>query len=86
MGVRIKSRDSNWKYFVTSNRATFLDLVLLIDTRKRNKYVFINIEEVEHSVIEGIIEPEVNLAQEIYHILDLQNISAVVNDMISCKC
>ena len=51
----IKPRDSNQEYFVISNKATLLDPVLPADTRKRNKHVFINIEEVDHSVIEDII-------------------------------
>ena len=85
-GGRIKSRDSNWEYFVTSNKAALFDSVLPADMRKRNKNVFINVEEVEHSVIEEIIEPEVNGALDSCHILGLQNISAVVNDMLSCKC
>ena len=62
------------------------DPVLPADTTKRNINVFINVEEVENIVIEHIIELEVNGSLESYHILGLHNSSAVVNDMLSCKC
>ena len=51
-----------------------------------NKNVFTNVEEVEKQVIEDILEPEVDGALESYHILGLQNIYTVVNNMLSCKC
>ena len=84
---RIKSSDSNWEYFVTSNKATLRDPGLPAETIERNKYVFTNVEEVvEKQIIGDILEPEVDGALESYHILVLQNISSVVNEMISCKC
>ena len=52
----------------------------------RNKNVFINIEEVEDNVIPEMKETEVNGTLERSHILGLQNISAVVNNMLNYKC
>ena len=49
--------------------------------------MFTNVEEVvEKQIIADILEPEVDGALESYHILGLQNISSVVNEMLSCKC
>ena len=54
---------------------------------ERNKNVFTNVEEVvEKQIIGDILEPEVDGALESYHILGLQNITSVVNEMLSCKC
>ena len=53
---------------------------------ERNKNVFVNIEEVEDSVITELKEPEAKGLLESCHILGFQNISAVVNDILSCKC
>ena len=54
---------------------------------ERNKHVFTNVEEVgEKQIIGDILEPEVDGALESYHILGLQKISSVVNEMLTCKC
>ena len=84
---RIKSSDSNWEYFVTSNKATLRDPELPAEIIERNKHVLTNVEEVvEKQIIGDILEPEVDGALESYHILGLQSISSVVNEMLSCKC
>ena len=84
MAGRIKSSDSNWEYFVTSNKATLYYPEL---PAERNKRVFTNVEEVvEKQNIGNILEPEVDGGLESYHILGLQNISSVVNEMLTCKC
>ena len=80
-GGRIISSDSNWEYFVTSNNATLHDPELHAGIVERNKNVFTKVEEVEKQVIEDIIEPEVDGELESYHIIGLQNISTVVNDI-----
>ena len=46
-GGRITSSDSNWGYFVTSNKATLHDPELPAGIGERNKNVFTNVEEVE---------------------------------------
>ena len=43
---RIKSSDSNWEYFITSNKATLCDPELHAEIIERNKNVFTNVEEV----------------------------------------
>ena len=83
---RIRSKDSNWEYFVTSNRGPFHYLGLPADTSERNRDTFANIGEVEGGVITVIKELEVKGSLDSYHILGLQNINTVVNDMLSCKC
>ena len=66
---RIKSSDSNWEYFVTSNKATLRDPELPAEIIERNKHVFTNVEEVgEKQIIGDILEPEVDGALESYHI------------------
>ena len=47
MTGRIKSSDSNWEYFVASNKATLHDPELPAGIGERNKNVFTNVEEVE---------------------------------------
>ena len=88
MAGRIKSSDSNWEYFVTSNKATLYYPELPAEINERNKHVFTNVEEVvvEKQNIGDILEPEVDGGLESYHILGLQNISSVVNEMLTCKC
>ena len=44
-GGRIISSDSNWKYFVTSIKATLHDPELPAGIVERNKNVFTNVEE-----------------------------------------
>ena len=69
MARRIKSSDSNWEYFVTSNKATLHDPELPAEIIERNKHVFTNVEEVgEKQIIGDILEPEVDGALESYHI------------------
>ena len=69
MAGRIKSSDSNWEYFVTSNKATLHDPELPAEIIERNKHVFTNVEEVgEKQIIGDILEPEVDGALESYHI------------------
>ena len=83
---RIKSSDSNWEYFVTSNKATLRDPELHAEIIERNKNVFTNVEEVvEKQIIGDILEPEVDGVFESYHILGLENISSAVNEMLICK-
>ena len=43
---RIQSSNSNWEYFVTSNKATLCDPELHAEIIERNKNVFTNVEEV----------------------------------------
>ena len=43
---RIKSSDSNWEYFVASNKATLRDPGLPAGIIERNKHVFTNVKEV----------------------------------------
>ena len=83
---RIRSKDSNWEYFVTLNRKPFRYLGLPADTSERNRDAFANIGEVEGGVITVIKELEVKGLLDSYHILGLQNINTVINDMLSCKC